>query len=356
MLNSQSREMVVRLRDYFERERQNGGPLLPIDNVINRVAEALNIGRSTVSRITKEKFGETGAEEKKLSTPKSRGRKPSIPELDSFNVEAIRNHIYGYYERRELPTLLKLTKSLKAAELFTGSVSTLWRVMSKIGFKWKKVDKRKIIMERGDIALTRVTFLEAAKDISDWDNVVFLDETWLNANHTVGKMWTDDTAHASTKVPEGKGERLIICHAGTAKGFISNTLLAFKSKKTNEYHEEMNSDKFEGWFVTLLDNLKEPSMIIMDNAKYHSRQLNKPPTSQNNKATLVEWLNNNNVGADTRMMKEKLLKLVKLHKPPMPTYYLDEMAKERGHCVLRLPPYHCQYNAIELIWAQIKGA
>lgn len=25
-----------------------------------------------------------------------------------------------------------------------------------------------------------------------------------------------------------------------------------------------------------------------------------------------------------------------------------------GHEVIRLPPYHCQYNPIELIWAQIK--
>jgi len=26
-----------------------------------------------------------------------------------------------------------------------------------------------------------------------------------------------------------------------------------------------------------------------------------------------------------------------------------------GHEVIRLPPYHCQYNPIELIWAQVKG-
>ncbi|KAF0730134.1 DDE 3 domain-containing protein [Aphis craccivora] len=26
-----------------------------------------------------------------------------------------------------------------------------------------------------------------------------------------------------------------------------------------------------------------------------------------------------------------------------------------GHEVVRLPPYHCQYNPIELIWAQVKG-
>ncbi|XP_045449866.1 uncharacterized protein LOC123665298 [Melitaea cinxia] len=31
------------------------------------------------------------------------------------------------------------------------------------------------------------------------------------------------------------------------------------------------------------------------------------------------------------------------------------MAKSKGHTVIRLPPYHCQYNAIEMIWAQIKG-
>lgn len=26
-----------------------------------------------------------------------------------------------------------------------------------------------------------------------------------------------------------------------------------------------------------------------------------------------------------------------------------------GHEVLRLPPYHCQYNPIELIWVQVKN-
>ncbi|GBP00310.1 hypothetical protein EVAR_102320_1 [Eumeta japonica] len=55
------------------------------------------------------------------------------------------------------------------------------------------------------------------------------------------------------------------------------------------------------------------------------------------------------------MLKTELIALVRRHKPPTPTYALDEMAKEKGHQVLRLPPYHCQYNAIELIWAQIKG-
>jgi hypothetical protein len=35
-------------------------------------------------------------------------------------------------------------------------------------------------------------------------------------------------------------------------------------------------------------------------------------------------------------------------------YELDHLANERGHQVIRLPPYHCQYNPIELVWADVK--
>ncbi|GBP44049.1 hypothetical protein EVAR_85203_1 [Eumeta japonica] len=255
----------------------------------------------------------------------------------------------------ELPTLLKLLKSLKEADLFKGGITSLRQVIKDIGFVYKKINKRKIIMERTDIALARCKFLRKAKNISDWNKVVFLDETWLNANHTVGKSWTDDTAQSCTKVPEGKGERLIICHAGTASGFVPNCLLAFKSKKTTEYHEEMNYEKFKDWFIGLLNNLKEPMTIIMDNAPYHSVQVNKPPNQSNRKSELVKWLSENGVTADITMLKTELIALVRRHKPPTPTYALDEMAKGKGHQVLRLPPYHCQYNAIELIWVQIKG-
>lgn len=36
-------------------------------------------------------------------------------------------------------------------------------------------------------------------------------------------------------------------------------------------------------------------------------------------------------------------------------YVVDEMAKAQGKTVLRLPPYHCELNPIELIWAQVKN-
>lgn len=36
-------------------------------------------------------------------------------------------------------------------------------------------------------------------------------------------------------------------------------------------------------------------------------------------------------------------------------YELDEKAYKAGHELVRLPSYHCQYNSIELIWAQVKN-
>lgn len=34
---------------------------------------------------------------------------------------------------------------------------------------------------------------------------------------------------------------------------------------------------------------------------------------------------------------------------------MDELVKSTGREILRLPPYHCKFNPIELVWAQVKG-
>jgi transposase len=33
-------------------------------------------------------------------------------------------------------------------------------------------------------------------------------------------------------------------------------------------------------------------------------------------------------------------------------YAVDEIIEQAGHEVLRLPPYHCIFNAIEMVWSQ----
>lgn len=46
--------------------------------------------------------------------------------------------------------------------------------------------------------------------------------------------------------------------------------------------------------------------------------------------------------------------LVKQHKQQYNTLLIDEMAKQHNKIVLRLPPYHCELNPIELIQADMK--
>ena len=46
--------------------------------------------------------------------------------------------------------------------------------------------------------------------------------------------------------PSGKGNRLIILHAGGENGWVNSAYLVFQSKKvTGDYHDEMTAAHFE---------------------------------------------------------------------------------------------------------------
>lgn len=57
---------------------------------------------------------------------------------------------------------------------------------------------------------------------------------------------------------------------------------------------------------------------------------------------------------DKAWKKPEVYQVVKKNKPP-PVYTIDAIIAERGHHVLRLPPYHCDLNPIEMIWGQVKN-
>jgi transposase len=62
----------------------------------------------------------------------------------------------------------------------------------------------------------------------------------------------------------------------------------------------------------------------------------KIPTGKATKADLLKII------ADSEVNKEK-------------KYYVDTIAQQNGHVVLRLPPYYCVLNPIELVWSQFKA-
>ncbi|XP_019757861.2 uncharacterized protein LOC109536189 isoform X4 [Dendroctonus ponderosae] len=96
-LDSRSKELVANLIRYFEQERDNQGPFLPLAAVRERVAAALCLSKTTVSAIsTRVKSNEV------LTSPKrKRSRTKSITNPDVLDSNGIRNTICELYGKQE---------------------------------------------------------------------------------------------------------------------------------------------------------------------------------------------------------------------------------------------------------------
>ena len=119
----------------------------------------------------------------------------------------------------------------------------------------------------------------------------------------------------------------------------------------------VNSVIFEHWLEDkLIPALKEKSCIIMDNASYHSRKCPETvaPTMAKRKDVMKAWLTERGIPFDDKSLKADLYALIKDNKPTT-EYVADRLIMQKGHQVLRLPPYHCDLNPIELLWGIIKN-
>ncbi|KAL4083563.1 hypothetical protein QTP88_028879 [Uroleucon formosanum] len=173
-----------------------------------------------------------------------------------------------------------------------------------------------------------------------------MDETWVNARDCNSRIWVDKTVISRTDAfskglstgptnPSGKGKRLIVVHIGNEDGFVPGGLLCFESKKnTKDYHDEMNGEVFFEWLESVLPRLKDTAVIVMDNAPYHS-----------DKGEVI----------DKPMVISQLMTIVRRIKHLHDKYVIDEYVKQYNKDVLRLPPYHCELNPIEMAWSAVKN-
>ena len=69
---------------------------------------------------------------------------------------------------------------------------------------------------------------------------------------------------------------------------------------------------------------------------------------------MYEYLDAQNIPYDSIMRKSGFFYLIKMNIPSAEKYHIDEFLKTHDHSVLRLPPYLCDLNPIELAWAAVK--
>ncbi|XP_070390093.1 uncharacterized protein [Dermacentor albipictus] len=256
-------------------------------------------------------------------------------------------HCYMYWRNREPERSVEGTSKF-VAEMLGVSENTVFRkktndfskrmdllslkrcsvrgLLAEIDFKHEKKSRNSGL----SIAERRNRYLRDVERQRAEGRKIFLDETWVAAGYTRSIVWTDTVVRkwgrlftpanglsAGLKQPSGKGQHLIGTHFGSEDGFVDGCLDVFRGQKTGDYHEDMDGNRFEGLFNAVLQKLPAGSAFVMDNAPYHTRREEKLPT------TAVE--------------KERC-------------------RTESAACfVLRIPPYHCKFNPIELVWAEVKN-
>lgn len=359
VVKSQTREVIANVMEFMEQEGRTDRFLIDPKKVRERVSVACGVSQRTLTRLS--------AEKRKLQncngsfeTPNKKRKLPKrVTGLDGFDLGAIRRIINNFYLTENcLPTLPKIKLKLAREIEFSGSITSLRRILKTMGYRWKKTRTNKhILMESQDVSYKRFVFLKKMKEYRLLKRpIVYTDESYIDSSHVSGKGWFEDTKEG-VAAPISKGERLIFLHAGGEMGFIPNCLTMWKaSKKTGDYHDNVNSTTYIKWVTErLIPNLPPQSVVVLDNASYHNKQVDKCPTSNNTKSDMQKWLTKQNIPFSVDMLKAELYELIKIHKPLNIRYVIDGIFNGHGHEVLRLPPYHPELNAIELVWAEVKN-
>lgn len=316
---------------------------------MKKTSEMSKTSYTTVRRIVVE-----GVQERKVRKDAGISRKL----LEKHHAGPIRRLIYEAYDKNIVLTIKTLHEQIRSILNIKCCEESLRTFLRKIGFFYKTISKRQVIMESRKISEWRARYLKEIHEIRKKNlPIIYLDETWFDSHDTVNKGWTDGSGKCAMNVPPSRGKRIIILHAGSEAGWVNDALLLsakdMKEAKV-DYHENMSAELFEKWFAEkLLPNIPANSVIVMDNASYHSAQKEKIPNMSSKKEDIQEFLIANDLYFEETYTKKQLMEVLKT-KTFEKKYNVDNMAKERGFKVLRLPPYHCNFNPIEMIWGELK--
>ena len=295
--------------------------------------------------------------------PDNRGRKPYT--IDASFQEKIRVYVREANRNGAYITLNKIRNFLLengANEPF--HISTLGRSLDRWGFEFGKGTRSQHLKEKDHVVAARQRYLRKIRgnrlpgnSIETIRPEVYLDESYVNKNHSNDYVWYFGEDGPWVQKPTGKGERLIIMNAITIDGWVPEAKMVFKStKKTGDYHGQMNHELFAKWFKEkLIPNIPDNSLIVMDNASYHNiLSSHSTPTSTSSKKKIRDWLEKNNIACREDCLKAEMVEILKKI-ASAPIYIIDKIADEYGHEVIRTPPYHPELQPIEICWGVVKN-
>lgn len=351
----EEKKLLVSVKQYFDRNRLEFGSSEPAAEM---TADALGVGLATVNRV----MASYRKDPDSINAPAQMRGRPSYS-VDTSHQEAIRAYIRkanleGYHITLESIRSFLQEKSPDES----CHVSTLARALDRWGFEFGQGTRTQHLKEKDYIVVARQHYLRKMRRnrISGKGLIrpeVYLDESYINKNHSNDFVWYSSEDGPWIQKPTGKGERLIIMNAITQDGWIPEAKVVFKStRKTGDYHGQMNWDLFRKWFTEqLLPNIPGSSIIVMDNAPYHNVLADhSAPTPACSKGKIRTWIESNKIPCKDDCLKVELVEILKKIAPE-PTYAIDVIASKEGHEVIRTPPYHPELQPIEICWGVVKN-
>jgi transposase len=352
----EEKKLLVSVKHYFDRNKSEFGSS---ESSTQMTADALGIGLATVNRV----MAHYRKDPDSINAPPQLRGRPTYS-VDVSHQEAVRSYIrQANLEGRHisLESIRSVLQEKSPDESF--HLSTLSRTLDRWGFEFGKGVRTQHLKEKDYIIVARQRYLRKMRHNRSSSSgklirpEVYVDESYINKNHSNDLVWYSSEDGRWIQKPTGKGERLIIMNAITQEGWVPEAKVVFKSsRKTGDYHGQMNGDLFQKWFVEkLLPNIPNKSLMVLDNAPYHNILADySAPTPTCSKAKIRTWLEANKIPCKDDCLKVELVDILRKIAPE-PTYAIDVIAGQHGHEVIRTPPYHPELQPIETCWGILKN-
>ncbi|KAK6047766.1 hypothetical protein COOONC_14729 [Cooperia oncophora] len=313
------------------------------------------------------------------SASKSRSRKATV-------MAAINNHgtLWGERIKRLVHELLKEEKDVTLAELhqqmtaaypnFALSQMTLWRLMKGLGFSYKLLKGQRYIFERADLARKRSLYLRKVEEARErGDCVVYMDETWVFEGMVKRRGWIDNTlsrfptaeelrSTLAARLLEEQGKARH-CYNGTVRWRsdtgCTHVFVSRQRTAQDEVHREDGSFGVRGVAKVrspLHEGVRSGICARATNPEFSDIRFRlEAPGCRNME---LSQLARRRVGLDST--KEALLEELdhfvasRGGAAALRCYAAEKICEEMGVSLLRLPPFHCFFNPVELCWSHLK--
>ena len=243
---SEYKKAIVSVKKYFDRIKDDEAEQELTS--VEKTAHALNLGVASIKRV----MSDYNRDPTLIEIGQFKRGRPALILPDSLQM-ITRDYVRKANQEGKYITLEMLSTYIltyNPDENF--SIRTLGRALDRWGFTYGKGTRSQHLKEKDHVIAARRRYLREMKQNRSKNKTirpeVYLDESYVNKNHSNDFIWYSDVDGPWVQKPTGKGERLIIVNAITENGWVPKAELVFKSsRRTGDYHGQMNHDVRRAW-------------------------------------------------------------------------------------------------------------